>query len=45
MRECGYSTKYAPITPAIAPDAPIVGIGDPGSVITCAKVATAPQSR
>ena len=27
--EWGNSTKYAPITPAIAPDAPMAGIDEP----------------
>ena len=44
-RECGYSTKYAPITPAIAPLAPTVGICDDGSLKKCASVAMAPHSR
>ena len=29
-RTCGYSTRYAPSTPEIAPDAPTVGTGDAG---------------
>ena len=28
-RACGHHTMYAPITPAIAPDAPIVGTVEP----------------
>ena len=44
-RECGYSTKYAPITPAIAPLAPIIGTIDDGFMATWPSAATAPQNR
>lgn len=44
-REWGKSTKYAPITPAIAPLAPIIGTVDPGLAAICPKAAPAPHSR
>ena len=44
-RECGYRTKYAPITPAIAPLAPIIGTSESGFIATCPKTAIAPQNR
>ena len=36
-RTFGYSTRYAPSTPEIAPDAPTVGTGDAGCASTCAR--------
>src|SRR5918995_1660268 len=39
MRECGYRTKYAPITPAMAPLAPTIGTTDSGLVTVCRSAA------
>ena len=39
MRDCGYSTKYAPITPAMAPLAPTIGTIESGSMMVCASAA------
>ena len=44
-RECGYRTKYAPITPAIAPLAPIIGTSEYGLITTCPSAASAPQQQ
>ncbi len=44
-REFGYRTKYPPITPAIAPLAPIVGIVEVGFMYTCAATAATPHNR
>ena len=41
----GYKTKYPPSIPAIAPDAPIIGIVDVGSIIAWVKAATIPVSK
>ena len=41
----GYKTKYPPSTPAIAPDAPIIGIVDVGSIMAWEKAATIPVSK
>ena len=41
----GYQTRYAPITPAIAPDAPMTGTVLAGSIRTCPTVAKMPASR
>ena len=40
----GNHTKYAPITPAIAPDAPMTGTVLDGSRRTCPMVAKIPAS-
>src|SRR4051812_10253536 len=44
-RTRGYSTRYAPIPPEIAPDAPTVGTGDAGATRMCAPAATSPHTR
>jgi hypothetical protein len=44
-RERGYSTKYAPITPAMAPEAPTIGTSESGAAAVCASAAPTPLSR
>ena len=44
-RARGYSTTYAPSTPATAPDAPTMGTVASGSMSTCAASAANPPSR
>ena len=41
----GYKTKYPPSTPAIAPEAPIIGTVDVGSIKAWEKAATIPVTR
>ena len=41
----GYKTKYPPSTPAIAPDAPIIGIVDVGSIMAWEKAAKIPVTK
>src|SRR5439155_1590204 len=41
----GYSTRYAPRIPEMAPDAPTVGSGDAGWAIMCAAAAARPHTR
>ena len=41
----GNNTRYAPITPLIAPDAPTMGMMDWVSAMTCASAAATPHSR
>ena len=46
--DLGYNTKYAPITPEIAPEAPIVGMPPPTEFKTnkmCVILATIPDKR
>ena len=45
MRARGNSTRYAPSVAAMAPEAPIVGIVDSGSMATWVSPATAPPTR
>ena len=45
MRARGYSTRYAPRVAAMAPDAPIIGTVESGSVHTWARAATTPPAR
>ena len=45
IRDFGYRTKYAPITPAMAPLAPTIGTTESGAAIVCARAAAIPQSR
>ena len=40
----GYNKKYAPIIPAIAPDAPTIGIFDNGESNICTMDARMPQA-
>ena len=44
-RARGKSTRYAPSVAAMAPEAPIVGIVDVGSMATWASAATTPPVR
>ena len=44
-RLCGNQTTYAPITPAIAPEAPRVGISESGLAAIWASVPIRPQAR
>ena len=44
-RDCGKRTKYAPITPAIAPLAPTIGTNDEGLITAWPSAAAAPQPR
>jgi hypothetical protein len=44
-RARGQKTRYAPITPAIAPDAPMIGWVEPRSESAKAPVATIPATR
>ena len=41
----GNISRYAPITPLIAPDAPTIGTADDGSAATCASAAASPVRR
>ena len=45
MRALGYRTRYAPSVAAMAPDAPIIGTVESGSVTTCVSAATTPPAR
>ena len=44
-RARGKSTRYAPITPDIAPEAPTSGVSSPGLESTKAAVAATPDAR
>ena len=44
-RAFGNQTRYAPITAAMAPDAPMEGTVESGLTATCASVATIPPAR
>ena len=44
-RALGKSKRYPPITPAIAPEAPTIGMGENGSIATCATAAARPERR
>ncbi len=44
-RRVGYQMRYAPITAAMAPDAPMTGVGLDGSTSIWARVATTPPTR
>ena len=41
----GYKTKYPPRTPAIAPEAPIIGIVEVGSIMAWENAATIPVTK
>ena len=41
----GYSSRYAPSTPEIAPLAPTIGTSESGFGSTCAATAATPHSR
>ena len=45
IRARGYRSRYAPITPEIAPDAPTIGTGLAACRNTCVIAAAIPQSR
>jgi len=45
MRASGNHTRYAPITAAIAPEAPIIGTVEAVSTTTCASAATTAPAR
>jgi len=44
-RTRGYSRRYAPNTPLIAPDAPTIGMADDGLITTWVAAAATPHNR
>ena len=44
-RDHGNHTRYAPITPAIAPEAPTIGTGESGATTPAPRRRRAPHSR